>query len=198
MLGSVPGVTHTSIGEQVSMLTLAAGSEYTVTFGTLNRPLAVELNTGTDVSVTQLIRYLDLTLPLSVTAMLHVTPGSVEPLRYDADGNGSFETVLTPTVSVSGTAALDTLPPTLAFSASGLGATRQVTITAQDAGSGVQRLLYSLDGTSFQPYSASLTLDPAQTPYVFAFADDNLGNRSSRMQFAVQSGRLLFLPLIRR
>jgi len=198
VLGSVPGVTETSIGDQVTMLTLAAGSEYTVTFGTLNRPLAVELNTGTDVSVTQIIRYLDLTLPLSVTAMLHLTPGSVESLKYDADGNGSFESVLTPTVNVSGTVALDTLPPTVAFSATGMGATRQVTLTAQDAGSGVQRLLYSLDGTSFQPYTASLLLDPAQTPYVYAFADDNLGNRSSRMQYAVQSGRMLFLPLIRR
>ena len=47
------------------MLTLAAGSEYTVTFGTINRPLVAELNIGPDMSVTQLIRYLDLTLPLS-------------------------------------------------------------------------------------------------------------------------------------
>jgi uncharacterized delta-60 repeat protein len=198
LLGSVPGVTHTAIGDQVTMLTLAAGGEYTVTFGTINRPLAVELNTGSDVSVTQVIRYMDLTLPLSVTAMLHLTPGSVEPLKYDADGNGSFETVLTPTVNVSGTAALDILPPTLSFSATISGTTRLLTMTAQDAGSGVKRLSYSLDGTSFQPYAATLVVDPAQTPYVYAFADDNLGNRSSRIQYAVQSGRMLYLPLIRR
>jgi hypothetical protein len=198
LLGSVPGVTHTSLGDQVTMLTLAAGSEFTVTFGTLNRPLAAELNTGTDVSITQVIRYMDLTLPLSVTAMLHLTPGLVEPLKYDADGNGSFETVLTPTVNVSGTTALDTTPPTVTITATVGGATRLVTISAQDDGSGVQRLLYSLDGTSFQPYTATLVVDPAQTPYVYAFADDNLGNRSSRVQYAVQSGRMLYLPLIRR
>ena len=33
LLGTVPGVTHTSVGDQVTMLTLAAGSAYTVTFG---------------------------------------------------------------------------------------------------------------------------------------------------------------------
>lgn len=195
LLGSVPGATDTVIGDHVSMLTLAASGDYTVTFDTTDRPLATELTTGTDVTTTQIIRYLDVSLPISVTAMLRLRPGETEVLRYDADGDGSFESVLTPTINVSGTTALDTTPPTLTLVATGTGATRQVTITAQDDGSGVKNLRYSVDGTNFRPYTSTVTFDWTAYPTLHALSDDNMANRSV---LVYPIGRSTYLPLMIR
>jgi hypothetical protein len=42
----------------------------------------------------------------------------------------------------------------------------------------VRTIQYSLDGTNFQPYTSPLILNPDAAPVVYAFADDNVGNRS--------------------
>jgi putative transposon-encoded protein len=38
--------------------------------------------------------------------------------------------------------------------------------------------MYSLDGSTYLQYSAPLNLNPAQTPTIYVFADDNVANRS--------------------
>ena len=71
-----------------------------------------------------------------------------------------------------------------------------VTLQATDAGSGVARLLYSLDGTQYQPYTGTFILPATGVEAVYAFADDNAGNRG------VLSLRLerhqVYLPLVTR
>ena len=200
VLDSVPGVTSLTIGDQVSALILPLAGEYTTTFTTTNRPLDLEMTVGTGLTRTQLIRYLDVSLPVSVTAMVHQTPIGAEALRYDADHNGSFETVVTPTVNISDTVALDITPPTVTITIDATSSitSNQVTLSAQDSGSGLNRILYSLDGTTFQLYTAPFIVQPAQTPKVYVFADDNLSNRSSRAQASTSNGHRLYLPIIRR
>src|SRR5205085_1823546 len=74
-------------------------------------------------------------------------------------------------------AGLDFSPPAIAFGATQQGTSRVVAVTATDP-SGVARLLVSTDGKSFTTYTGSVALDLAQTPRLYAFADDALGNRS--------------------
>lgn len=180
----VPNVTYDLLSDRAVLLSMPTEKTYTVTFRTGLYPIAVEMLKGIDnITPTQMIRYVDLSLPANVTAMLRITPQGVEDLRYDKDGDGVFETIITPTVSVTGTAAQDLKPPTVAFSEKLQGATRLLTITATDSASGVKAVRYSLDGRQFQLYTSPISIDPEKTPAVYAFADDAVANRSSFVKY---------------
>jgi hypothetical protein len=43
--------------------------------------------------------------------------------------------------------------------------------------------MYSVNGTNYQPYTSPLTIDPSQTPTIYAFADDNVANRSGLLTY---------------
>ncbi|MBA3439564.1 MAG: hypothetical protein H0T92_06825 [Pyrinomonadaceae bacterium] len=111
------------------------------------------------------------------------TPEGVEDLRYDKDGDGTFETSVAPTVSVSGAAARDLEPPVITFRERAQGSKRLVTIAAADSGSVAKSVRYSLDGRYFQPYIRPLVVDPMQNPVIYAFADDGVANRSVRVTY---------------
>ena len=177
-LESVPGVTRHAVGENAEAIITSMGRTYTVRFGSGTEPLNIELTQGTDTTTTLAIRYRDLVLPNGAQAMIKITPQGAENLLYDSDGDGTFETSVPPTVSVSGSAAQDVEGPVVTINEVGQQTTKQITIVAQDSGSGVKAIYYSLDGTHFRPYAGSLNLDPSQTPVVYAFADDNVANRS--------------------
>ncbi|MDW8403002.1 lipase/acyltransferase domain-containing protein [Chloroflexus sp.] len=167
------------LGVDAHALVFPASDTYTVTLRTGNAPFHLELTRGTGDSAELLMRYVDLNLPANISATLRITPQSVEPLRADTDGDGTFETEVPPTVSVTGVTANDLDAPTVTISATGPINAKTVTIAATDDGAGVKQLLYSLDGTIFQPYTAPFVVDAMQTPVVYAFADDNVANRSS-------------------
>jgi hypothetical protein len=159
---------------------------YTITFRTGAYPIALEMLKGIDnVRPTQTIRYVDLSLPANVTAMLKITPQGVENLRYDKDGDVVFETEVTPTVSVTGAMAQDQTPPVIAFSEKAQGDNRLLTITAIDAGAGVKAVHYSLDGAHFYLYTEPLKikLEDDRRSVVYAFADDGVANRSSFVKY---------------
>jgi len=131
-------------------------------------------------------------LPAGVTARLLFNEQGANSLRYDKDGDNIFESVVPPTVNVSGAAAQDITPPTVNIAAT---SANQISITAQDSESGVKQVLYSLDGTTFQLYTGPFT---ANTSTIYAFADDNTANRSSLVTYALSSGGKTYLPLIRK
>ncbi|MBI3459381.1 hypothetical protein HY009_00360 [Candidatus Acetothermia bacterium] len=135
----------------------------------------------------QAIRYLDLTLPEGRNAKLQIAPEGVDVLHYDSKGDGTFDTPVTPTVSVAGSQAADVDPPTITVGVTRQLSTTVVTLTAQDSGSGVKDLFYSLDGKQFQLYSSPLDL-PVGIRVIYAIADDNVGNRSSLMSFDLLQG----------
>jgi len=115
---------------------------------------------------------------------LQLTSQGVGELRYDADGDGTYETIVAPTSAVSGLAANDLTPPTLTIQATPETGGRRVTIDAQDA-SGVGAVYYSLDGATFQPYTGPISGVPLQLTTLYAFADDRVGNRSPLLAYAV-------------
>src|SRR5207249_223923 len=113
-------------------------------------PLIIEVTRGTGDTADLAARYLDLVLPEGVATILTLTPQGIEDLRYDADGDGTYETSVAPTAAVSGAAANDLDAPTIAIDIERQQASVHVTLTTEDS-SGVRSFVYSLDGTNFQP-----------------------------------------------
>ncbi len=160
---------------------------YKVTFRTINEPSGIEIqrNKGSSSTATQVIRYRDLNLPAGTALLLKFTPRGVEDLRYDGDGDGTFESTITPTASAVGAAARDTAAPVVTFSEKVQGTKRSISITAEDNETGVMIVRYSLDGRKFQSYTAPFELDACQTRTVYAFADDKVANRSETFEHHV-------------
>lgn len=181
----VPGVDY-DVNETSIDITTPAEQVFTFSFRSTGQSVLFEILKGAgNGEPTQAIRYLDLSLPAAVIATLQVGPNGVSDLRYDADGDGTFESVVTPTANAIGMAALDTLAPEITFSAAPQGASQMVSINATDFGSGIKAIRYSIDGSHFSSYSQPFLVDPTQTPFAFAFAEDNIANRSGVVSFAV-------------
>jgi hypothetical protein len=188
LAGSVFGAKLADVTYQLGLNSISiitpTTQSYTLTFRSTGQPIFLEVVKGTgNQAPTQAVRYLDLNLPVGVMAMFKLTPEGVEDLRYDKDGDGRFEKVVTPTASVIGTAALDVEAPVVTFGERVNGEKLLLSIGAEDSGSGVKSLYYSLDGTHYKSYTKPLALNPQQTPVVYVFAEDNLGNRSNEITY---------------
>jgi hypothetical protein len=180
----VPGVTYHMLSEQSHAAILPTNQVYTVTFSVGENPLFLELATRTTaLTTTQAIRYRDLSLPAGSTAMFKLTPLGMDLLRYDSDGDGTPDTPVEPTVALAGGQAQDMEAPEIQVNTSGQGASTMVSITARDMGVGVKAVLYSLDGTHYQPYNEPIQVDPVQTPILYVFADDQVANRSELITY---------------
>lgn len=185
------------------MITSLASETLTYTFrrgehaGTINLVRGVG-NASPDTAM----RYNDLVLPEGATAMLRVTPGGIEPLRLDGDGDGTFEAEVKPHAYVTGPAARDVEGPTFCFSETRRGGKALVIVTAVDS-SGVGDIYYSLDPVpekmdvrdrvpmTFRLYDGPAEADASRTrvvigpievdvsraPEVSVYSDDKIGNR---------------------
>lgn len=199
--GGIADVSTFILGDKAMMLVIPTGGTYTVTFQTVSDPLMIEARTGTGTTATQADRYLDLVLPASKAAVIQVTPQGIQHLRYDNDGNGSYESVVAPTVSLTGAQANDLLAPTLTAGANPQQDGTMISLSASDSGSGVKEILYSLDGEHYQVYSAPFKVNPAQTSTVYAFATDNAGNRAAKTFTVAQLPKAqlsIFIPVTMR
>lgn len=162
--------------------------EYTIKFRTATNSIDIEVLRGADDSSPNMaIRYIDLDLPANVECLMTFNPQGVPDLSYDSNGDGTYDTVVPAHVRVSGTAAQDVTAPavTLIYSKrSGQG--RNITINAADAESGVQTVYYRVGETgNYQVYSGTFFLHLPIDKVVEAFADDNVGNRSSPIRVVV-------------
>ncbi|MDP9315905.1 MAG: alpha/beta fold hydrolase, partial [Chloroflexota bacterium] len=184
--GLVPGVTIHSLGENADEIIMNADQRYTVLFRTSAGPMFIEVLTGTADTTTHAIRYSGLSLPANVIARLNFSPEGIETLQYDSNGDGSFDASIRPSVNVSGALANDREPPVVTATQSGQNGKTLVSLTAQDNTEGLSSLFYSLDGTNFQQYDRPLAIDPTVQPRLYAFADDQVGNRSSLYETDVQ------------
>jgi uncharacterized delta-60 repeat protein len=178
----LPNVTSDISGEKSAQFVISMDQDYTITFRTTSSPLSLELTVAGDVT-TQAVRYKDIVLPANVIAILKLHPQGIDALLYDVNADGIFESTVAPTVLVTGTAAQDTDPPSLEINATKQANSSLVTITSSDVGSGVKATYFSLNGTNFQPYTAPFTVNQYQAPTIYAFADDNVGNRSGLVTY---------------
>ncbi len=179
----VPGITYHRLGDESHLVIMPTDQAYSVTMSSGTTPMSIDISVGDGNTPTQAIRYHDVVLPEGTMSIVRLSPAGIEDLRYDSDGNGSFDTPIVPTASVSGTAAADVEPPIITITSTVQVTTAVVTLVAADTGSGVHSLLYSLDGTSFYSYTNTLQLDMNQAPILYAFAQDNIANRSSLFEY---------------
>jgi pimeloyl-ACP methyl ester carboxylesterase len=190
--GTVPNVSNISLDERSRLIVLLADQTYTITFRTSSDPILLELTRGTNQSINLAVRYLDLALPPNVTALLKITPQGPETLRYDTNGDGTFESTVSPTVYLSGGQANDVEPPVVDIDKVG----STITVRATDDRSGVSAIFYSTDGTTYRQYTSPLATSSLHGATLYVFAQDRAGNRSGRLPFALETP--LFLPLTQR
>jgi pimeloyl-ACP methyl ester carboxylesterase len=175
---NVPTITTNITGDDFLNAAFPLDQNYKVVLTTSTSPLVITITKNEGENITLAIRYLDLSIPPDVLAELDITPQGIGALKYDSDGNGTFDTQVNPTISVTGTQAQDIEAPHLNINETVQVGNSRIDLEATDAGTGVQTIMYSLNGTTFQQYSTPLTLNAATTPTIYAFADDNVFNRS--------------------
>ena len=198
--GEVPGVEIYQLGESAQDVLLSPNQPYTVTFTTGAFPLGLELRFGTGETTDRAIRYRELDVPQDRVTALHFTAAGFEAMRYDSDGDGLVDTVVPPTVDVSGPAAQDTEAPTISWQTTATGNQAEITLSATDE-AGVAGLYYSLDGSAYQPYQTPVLVDPATTQTLYAFADDQVANRRTAtipVEVTTVSSYKVYLPLMQR
>ncbi|HMO79181.1 MAG TPA: alpha/beta fold hydrolase [Pyrinomonadaceae bacterium] len=198
---SVPGVGyHGGIyADEVNIgyhgLSLPADiGEYTIKFMTGTDSIDIEVLKGVGNSSPNLaIRYIDLDLPPNVECLLTFNPQGVPDLSYDSNGDGTYDTVVPAHVRVTGTAAQDVTAPLVSLEYSHrTGQGRLITINAADTESGVQTVYYRVGETGpFQIYTGTFFLHLPTAKVVEAFADDNVGNRSSPIRVVVPAWNTL-------
>jgi uncharacterized alpha/beta hydrolase family protein len=182
----LPDVAYDLGLNSVSVVT-STDQSYTLKFQSKGEPITITVlkGIGTD-APTESIRYLDLNLPAETCGILKLSPDRVDNLAYDSDGDGNPESTISATASAIGELALDIQPPAVSFSENPQSGGRLLTLGATDDQSGVKIIRYSLDGQKYQQYDVPLNIDACQTRTVYAFADDNVGNRSGIFTYDLQ------------
>ncbi len=142
----------------------ANNATFDIKFETTSAPwMSVKINRGLQIkSPSLVIRYLDfrdLGIPAGVNAWLRFTPGGVSDLRYDGDGNGTFETIVKPQFFATGRAARDITEPTINIKSEISGTTATVTITAADSETGVKNLRYKTEDSVLRVYTGPFKID---------------------------------------
>lgn len=183
----VPNVSVDVVGENAVQLVMPVDETYTISFRSAHNLVDIELIKGEDNRTPErAVRYTDLSLPTDVSVILKVSGNTIDQLRYDKDGDGTYDATVPPTVDVSGPAARDMTPPAVTIAERVVHGRSRVTITARDSGSGVKTIYYSLDSKSYLHYLRPLTVDLKTTPIIYAFADDRLANRSSIVTYQLK------------
>lgn len=172
-------------GDKTSVVTLGSGKTYTVSFRATRDLLYLEWLYRDDKKPNRAVRFRDVALLPNALAELTLQDGNLMSLKYDADNDGLVETLVTPTHELKGAQAGDLRPPKVKFSSRPHGASRVVTISAKDKGTGVARVVYSLDGRHFQIYTKPFSVSPSVN-VIYAFADDVAGNRTHPLRFRVK------------
>jgi triacylglycerol esterase/lipase EstA (alpha/beta hydrolase family) len=127
----------------------------------------------------EVVKYLDLQLPLGVSTWLKFTANGLESLRYDADGDGVFETEVQPTFHSTGASAKDRTPPNMDITFAANNNVATVTVNPTDTETGVNQIRYIVnDEISDHVYASPFTVNLTQSKLLYVSAEDNAGNRN--------------------
>lgn len=182
----VPGVSYTSSVVDGSVsdwhshdLVLTTQRQFSIKFRTGDDVVDIELVKGIgNASPNLAVRYNDLQLPPNVECLLAVNAQGMEDLRYDSNGDGTYDVVVPAHVRVSGAAAADVTAPQVTVTYSRVtGGGRRITINAVDTESGVQTIYYRKRETgNYQVYAGPFHIPVSIPQIVEAFADDNVSS----------------------
>jgi hypothetical protein len=171
--------TYNVLGTESYLITLPIDESYSITFESEGELRLLEILKGRgNTSPDEAIRYLDLDLQQK-KARIQITPQGVGPLLLDANRDGVFESLIKPTIKLSGVPARDTHGPVVKFKVIERTATMIViAIKAIDSESGLKDIYYSTDGLRFIPYKSPVRVK-LSAEFIWALADDNVANRTT-------------------
>jgi pimeloyl-ACP methyl ester carboxylesterase len=190
---AIPNVSYTPSdydGLFTHDLTMPISRQYTIKFRTGTDIVDIKLVRGiNNGSPSYTVRYIDLELPANVDCLLTINAQGMEDLRYDSDGDGTYDTVVPAHVRLSGADAQDVTAPSVSVTYSRrTSGGRIITVTADDSQSGVKTIYYRVDETgNYQLYTGPFFVSVISPRVVEVFADDNAGNRSSPVRIVVPS-----------
>ena len=171
--------TYNVLGSESYLITLPIDESYSITFESEGELSLLEILKGRgNTSPDEAIRYLDVDLQQR-KARIQITPQGVGPLLLDTNRDGVFESLIKPTIKLSGVPARDTHGPVVTFKVIERTATTIViAINAADSESGLKVVYYSIDGQRLIPYKSPVRVKLSDE-FIWAFADDNVANRTT-------------------
>jgi hypothetical protein len=172
-VGTVPGVQTYALGSQ-SIEYRMQGTQYVASLVTGPQPIGIQLDYLQNGAVTRSLRWRDLSLPPNASAKIDLS-APTPVLRWDSVGDGTFTSTVAPSADVSG-AHVATPGPQITVQGVRQGAQVRVSVATTDTGGGLKQTFFSTDGTHYQLYRQPFVVDPGKP--VWAFADDNIGNRT--------------------
>lgn len=191
------GMSYSLLGDYGMVLILQPTKKFTVTVKSEEFfDAVVEYGKGSD-AIERRIHFTDVPVTENMIVQLETSHATGSTLIIDSDGNQQPETTILPVSDVGIEAMHDETPPTVNIIHDQ--ASKQVTITAEDT-SGVSRIFYSTDGSSFVRYS-EVFLPNKETQIVYAQAEDGAGNLSpviSKQLVETTSVNSIFLPIVTR
>jgi len=183
--GSLGDADFAITGDQSIELVVPAGVAFRVDLEGRAQGLRLVVRERRGGVVVRLLRFDGVVVPDGRAVVVDVDAAGGVAMRSDADGDGSPESPVAPTQTLTGAAAADRTPPTIEYErrADGTHALRLL-----DAGADItsaERLFVSIDGGSrYQPYVGPLSLDPRTTPAILAIGRDDADNQSGVQRFA--------------
>ena len=182
----LPGVSVYSAAPNGYEIVVPDDASCEITFETTLNPVLLDATWGPDnLRPARINRHAEHLRKPGTIGRIRLGSGGQVELAYDIDRDGSFESPVPPDRQITGSMASDLEPPVVTVEQEAAGNLWTLAINAADAGSGVQRTYYALDAGPAQQYSGPLSVDPAQTSFVHAFAEDRTGNRSGIVTQAI-------------
>jgi pimeloyl-ACP methyl ester carboxylesterase len=176
-----------ALGEHAFAVLVPDTGDFELQLTASELPLSLEIREGTTLETTDAIRYLDAAIPADALLTMSLGESTVGPLYIDHEGDGSSESMLPPTIVLSGPEAADVDPPTVQMTSTIAGSQTEVSLSATDSGSGLAAIYYSVDGTSYARYEGPFAVDGSHETMLTVFADDQAGNRSGTATFQLAS-----------
>lgn len=170
------GAAQYQVNDDSTVLLFDAAKTYDVNFDLTGAPFYMEGLHSKGNKVVSAARVLDRPTQAHARGHFTVSNGAVSSMDYDANHDGTFESRLGHDVVLQGKPARDLKPPSVTLSHP-QGSPNLIALTATDNSTGVVRIVYSLDGTHFQVYTRPFGVS-RRTTTVYAFAEDQAGNRS--------------------
>lgn len=205
------GASYTEIGDAVSIFVYGSGT-YTFTIGS-EAVAAFDLRARSveESAENRQVLFAGIGLEENAAARLVFDasdPGHADVLEIDQDGDGSFETSVTPDGDISGDDLADATPPVTSILLEGVQRGDRylgrvlVSLAAEDnqGGSGLAKIFYSLDnGATLQEYTAPFVVSQPGVTEILALSVDQAGNYEpvARSQI-VDILAVLYLPVQNR
>ena len=192
----IPGLSQSLMGDHGVILIMSPTKVFTVTASSDTFFDAI-MEYGTGDTAERRVHFADVAVAEDMIVDLTTSSESMASLSVDTDGDGLTETEIPPTSDVGAEAMNDETPPSVEINYDQV--TQLVSIIASD-GSGVVKILYSTNGSTFYKYSEPFVATES-VEVVFAQAEDGAGNLSSVISYNLTEQPItnkIFLPVISR